>query len=149
MIGTKDLWEERVPKSHNPKRKKVQKGRESSGKSRLSWGGTYSPKKSFRDRIVAVAVVAVVLAGVGAFWWRNFGAEQSIQNLAEEGSEFLSQVEETLLRGIGAPPRQPAFTRGFVPFLGLFSLRAMRFRHALLPEVFGSDQTRYPDQDIG
>ncbi len=84
-----------MPKSHSPKRKKAQKGHKPSGKSRLSWGGTYSPKKSFRDRIVAVAVVAVVLAGVGAFWWRNFGAEQSIQNLAEEGSEFLSQVEET------------------------------------------------------
>lgn len=82
-----------MAKTKKRKGGKADGGKASSGEKAASWGGHYSPKNKFRDRIITAAVVAVVVAGIGITLWQTVLVDRSFSALIAEGGDITAQVK--------------------------------------------------------
>ena len=81
-----------MPKSRKRKRSRRAKPHD------IPWGGGQQRPHRSRGRVIAIAVLVVLIAGGGFLWWRAFSAERDFLALAERGKGALSRVKT----GIGA-----------------------------------------------
>lgn len=91
-----------MPKSRKRKRSKHAKPHD------IPWGGAQSRPRGSRGRLIAIAVLVVLIGGGGFMGWRSFSAERDFQALAEQGKGALSRVKTGISAGGGhLTPGQP------------------------------------------